>query len=70
MMEYKGYIGYVEYDDEAMTFHGEVINTQELTTFQGESVEPSSVSLRNLWMFIWHFVPNIIKNPISHFLAS
>lgn len=39
MMEYKGYIGHVEYDDEAMTFHGEIINTQDVITFQGESVE-------------------------------
>ena len=27
MMEYKGYIGTVEFDDEAGIFHGEVINT-------------------------------------------
>lgn len=38
MMEYKGYIGKVEYDDEAGLFHGEVINTRDVITFQGESV--------------------------------
>jgi predicted HicB family RNase H-like nuclease len=38
MMEYKGYIGKVEYDDEAEIFHGEVINTRDIITFQGTTV--------------------------------
>jgi predicted HicB family RNase H-like nuclease len=38
MMEYKGYIGKVEFDDEAAIFHGEVINTRDVITFQGKSV--------------------------------
>ena len=38
MMEYKGYIGKVEFDDEAGFFHGEVINTRDVITFQGQSV--------------------------------
>ena len=38
MMEYKGYIGKVEFDDQAGIFHGEVINTRDVITFQGESV--------------------------------
>ena len=38
MMEYKGYIGRVEYDDDAEIFHGEVINTRDVITFQGASV--------------------------------
>jgi predicted HicB family RNase H-like nuclease len=38
MMEYKGYLGKVEFDDEAGIFHGEVINTRDVITFQGESV--------------------------------
>ena len=38
MMEYKGYVGKVEFDDEAGIFHGEVINTRDVITFQGESV--------------------------------
>lgn len=37
-MEYKGYIGKVEFDDEADIFHGEVINTRDAITFQGKSV--------------------------------
>jgi predicted HicB family RNase H-like nuclease len=39
MMEYKGYIGRVEFDDEAAIFHGEVINLRDVITFQGESVQ-------------------------------
>ena len=38
MMEYKGYVGKVEFDDEASIFHGEVINTRDVITFQGTSV--------------------------------
>lgn len=38
MMEYKGYIGKVEFDAEAGLFHGEVIDTRDVITFQGDSV--------------------------------
>ena len=38
MMEYKGYIGKVEFDDAANIFHGEVINLRDVVTFQGETV--------------------------------
>jgi predicted HicB family RNase H-like nuclease len=38
MMEYKGYLARVEFDEEAAIFHGEVINTRDVITFQGESV--------------------------------
>jgi predicted HicB family RNase H-like nuclease len=38
MMEYKGYIGIVEYDSEAKLFHGDVVNTRDVLTFQGTSV--------------------------------
>ena len=39
MMTYKGFIGVVEYDDEARIFSGEVINTRTVITFQGTSVD-------------------------------
>jgi len=38
MMEYKGYVGKVEFDDAAGIVHGEVINTRDVITFQGVSV--------------------------------
>ena len=46
MMEYKGYIGKVEFDEEAGIFHGEVINTRDVVTFQGESVTELKNSFR------------------------
>lgn len=39
MMEYKGYIGIVEFDSEAKLFHGDVINTRDVITFQGTTVD-------------------------------
>ena len=39
MMEYKGYIGKVEVDDEAGILHGEVINLRDVITFEGETVD-------------------------------
>lgn len=37
-MEYKGFIGTVEYDEESEIFHGEVINLKDVITFQSDSV--------------------------------
>ena len=39
MMEYKGYVGKVEFDDDAGLFHGEVLDTRDVITFQGETVD-------------------------------
>ena len=39
MMEYKEYLGKVEFDDEANIFHGEVVNIRDVITFQGQSVD-------------------------------
>ena len=38
MFKYKGYTGHIEFDDEAKIFHGEVLDTKDVITFQGESV--------------------------------
>lgn len=45
-MEYKGYLGRVEYDDEAGIFHGEVINLREVITFQGKTVQELRAAFR------------------------
>lgn len=37
-LEFKGYIGLVEFDNEAGLFHGEVVNLRDVITFQGDSV--------------------------------
>ena len=47
MMEYKGYLGRVEFDDEAGLFHGEVINTRDVITFQGTTVDEIETSFRD-----------------------
>jgi predicted HicB family RNase H-like nuclease len=47
MFTYKGYIGKIEYDDQAEIFHGEVINTRDVITFQGESVTELKGTLKD-----------------------
>src|SRR5260370_31015925 len=34
MMEYKGYVGRVEFDEENDTLYGEVVGTQDVITFE------------------------------------
>ena len=38
MMEYKGYMGAIDFDPESYLFHGTVINTSDVITFYGASV--------------------------------
>lgn len=38
-MNYKGYHGQVNYDEEAKLFHGEVVGLRDVITFQGTSVD-------------------------------
>jgi predicted HicB family RNase H-like nuclease len=47
MMEYKGYIGNVEFDPDKKIFHGEIINTRDVITFQGQSVEELESAFRD-----------------------
>ncbi len=37
MLNYKGYLGHVDFDDENEMFVGEVINTKDVITFQAET---------------------------------
>lgn len=46
-LEYQGYTGVVEYDDEAGIFHGEVINLRDVITFQGTCVDELRESLKD-----------------------
>jgi len=39
MMEYKGYLGKVEFDADAGILHGEVVGIRDVVTFQGKSVD-------------------------------
>lgn len=47
MFNYKGYIGKVDYDENAGIFHGEVINTRDVITFQGDSVNELKKALKS-----------------------
>lgn len=47
MMEYKGYLGKVEFDDDAGLFHGEVVNTRDVITFEGETVRKLQKAFRD-----------------------
>lgn len=47
MLEYKGYTGHVEFDAEAGLFHGEVLDTRDVITFQGTSVEDLHQAFRD-----------------------
>ncbi|QDV11042.1 HicB family protein [Rosistilla oblonga] len=47
MIEYKGYVGKVEFDDEAAIFHGEILGTRDVITFQGESVSELTQAFRD-----------------------
>ncbi|MGH9609029.1 MAG: type II toxin-antitoxin system HicB family antitoxin [Bryobacteraceae bacterium] len=38
-MTYKGYEARVEFDEEARLFHGEILNTRDVITFEGSSVD-------------------------------
>jgi predicted HicB family RNase H-like nuclease len=47
MLKYKGYSGHVEYDEKAKLFHGEVLDTRDVITFQGTSVDEIEQSFRD-----------------------
>jgi len=46
VLKYKGYTGYVEFDDEAGIFHGEVLDLRDVITFQGKTVEEIKKAFR------------------------
>ena len=46
MMEYKGYVGKVEFDGEAGIFHGEVLDTRDVITFQGKSAAELKIAFQ------------------------
>jgi predicted HicB family RNase H-like nuclease len=47
MLKYKGYTGYVIYDDEARLFHGEVAAIKAVITFQGTTVDEIELSFKD-----------------------
>ena len=47
MLDYKGYKGHVEFDPEAGLFHGEILDTRDVITFQGTSVQELEQAFRD-----------------------
>jgi predicted HicB family RNase H-like nuclease len=47
MLEYQGYTGRVEFDAQAGIFHGEVLDTRDVITFQGRSVKELQKAFRD-----------------------
>ena len=45
-MRYKGYEGAVKFDEERNIFYGEVLNTHDVITFQGTSLEECRQAFR------------------------
>jgi predicted HicB family RNase H-like nuclease len=46
MMQYKDYIGKVEFDPDAKVLHGEVVGIRDVVTFQGDSVREVEKAFR------------------------
>jgi predicted HicB family RNase H-like nuclease len=47
MLQYKGYVGKVEFDDESMLFHGEILGMRDVVTFQGTTVKELEKAFRD-----------------------
>ncbi len=47
MIKYKGYYGEAVFDEDAGIFHGEVIGTHDVITFQGKSVAETESAFRD-----------------------
>lgn len=47
MFEYKSYVAKVEFDPDAEIFHGEVLGTRDVITFQGSSVRELKRAFRD-----------------------
>ena len=47
MIEYKGYLGEVDYDSETGVFRGDVIGTSEIITFQALSIAELRAAFRH-----------------------
>lgn len=45
-MEYKGYTAHVELNAKAGIFHGEVLDTRDVITFQGKSMDEVQEAFR------------------------
>jgi predicted HicB family RNase H-like nuclease len=69
-LSYKGYIGTIEFDDDAGIFHGEVINLRDVITFQGTCVEELRQALKESVEEYLDFCAEVGKDPEKPFSGN
>jgi hypothetical protein len=69
-MIYKGYAEKIEFDDEAMAFHGEVIGIRDVVTFQGLPLKSFDRLLKILWTIISIYAARGERSPTSRSRAG
>ena len=47
MLSYKGYVGRVTFDEDARVFHGQVLDTLDVITYQGTTVDEIESAFRD-----------------------
>ena len=67
MLEYKGYTGHAEYDAEAHMFHGEVLDTRDVITFQSNTVKGLERAFRDSIDDYLHFCDERSEDPDKTF---
>lgn len=63
ILSYKGYQGVFEYDAEADIFHGDVLNTTDVITFQGRSIDELKDALADSVEDYLEFCAKVGKTP-------
>lgn len=66
-MIYKGYTAKVTYDEHAELFHGEVIGTQDIITFQSDNAHKLSEEFRKSVDEYLSFCKEMVKAPDKPF---
>ena len=67
MIEYKGYVGVFEFDEELGQFHGYVVNTKDVISFYGSSVDELKAELQTSVEEYLAFCAEIGKEPEKPF---
>lgn len=67
MMKYKGYIGVAQYDDEAEIFHGEIVNTRDVITFQSDNAKLLKKEMADSVDFYLEHCEKVGKKPSKPF---
>jgi predicted HicB family RNase H-like nuclease len=67
IIEYKGYFGKVEFDNEADIFHGSVIDLRDVITFQGTCVEDLRQAMADSVDDYLEFCAELGREPVKPF---